>query len=60
MQIAAEVRRVLSRKPRSIKLEHFKLKFKKRRQTTEKDDKEAIEAVKRQVIGTMGVPVKRV
>jgi len=27
MQIAAEVRRVLSRKPNEIKLEHFNLKF---------------------------------
>ena len=27
MQVAAEVRRVLSKKPDAVKLEHFKLKF---------------------------------
>jgi hypothetical protein len=30
MQIAAEVRRVLSKKPKKIKVEHFLLKFVKR------------------------------
>lgn len=43
MQIAQEVRRVLSRKPNSIKLEHFKLQFERPTEKTEEDEQRQLE-----------------
>ena len=58
MQIAAEVRRVLAKKPGEIKLEHFKLKF-DRKQRTPKNADEIAKTAKSAWFGVLGIPQEK-
>ena len=61
MQVACEVRRVLSRKPNSIKLDHFRLKFKTDAVKMASTAEQAATWSKAIWLGRLGVkvPVKR-
>lgn len=58
MQVACETRRMFSKNPQGIKIDHFKLKFKREKEQTVTTDQERIRQIHQRWIGRMTAPVR--
>ena len=58
MQIACEVRRVLSKKPADVHLDHFKLKFKRQTPSKPETQEEAASKAKSKWLSMLGLGKK--